>query len=147
MENEPVVNKEEKSLFRRLLPGCLAAFGLMVLCGVILFGAIMFFTRDAAAQADAFLTAIKNDDFETAYALFSSEVQDEVGSAENFRQSFTRSNVGIKEWTVLSRNRENNTGEIGGNITYGDGYEGTFVIRLLDNGDGWRIYNAEFPRE
>ena len=91
--------------------------------------------------ANAFMTALANEDYAAAFDLSGPQLQAEVGSAEGLAAAIPG---GLSEWTFTSINQENNTATMQGTGTRdGDTYNVGLYLEKV--GDTWKVegYSAE----
>ena len=85
--------------------------------------------------AEDFMTALKESDYEGAYALFSRDLQEEVGSAADLQEMAQANGVLPESWTFSNTNISTENGDVmgtvEGTVTYQDGGEGDLQITML----------------
>jgi hypothetical protein len=91
-----------------------------------------------------FMTALKDGQYETAYALFHENLQSEVGSLESLEAMIEDNNAQPKDWTFSSWNMStdedgNNLATVEGSVTYMDDRQGTVDLELVQEGETWKI--------
>ena len=91
-----------------------------------------------------FMTALKEAQYETGYALLIPELQTEVGSAADLQKMIEGNQAQPKEWTFSSWNlstdaNKNNTAKVEGAVTYQDGRQGAVTLELVKVGDAWKL--------
>ena len=96
---------------------CVACIGIIVAIG----GAAFFLTQGVADASDAYLEALKQGDYATAYELSAPNVQEELGSAEGLQRFVTENNFHPQSWNFNNRSVENNTGSLIGTVTLQNG--------------------------
>ena len=122
---------------------CLALALLAVTgCGIV----------DTAKQANQtgvdFMTALKEGNFDAAYALLTQELQAEVGEVGNLQKMIDDNSARPKEWAFSSWNMstdpdQNSTATVEGSVTYQDGREGVVKLVLLKVGDSWQLLSFD----
>ena len=91
--------------------------------------------------ANAYMTALANGDYATAFGLSGPQLQAEVGSAEGLAAALPG---GLTEWSFTSISQENNTATMQGTGTLaGDTYNVGLYLEKV--GDTWKVegYSAE----
>lgn len=89
-----------------------------------------------------FMTALKDQKYDQAYALISSDQQTNFGgSADGLKQLIEGNNWGKPaSWNFTSFNMNNNDGVVGGDVTFsGDANKKTLQIVLRKVNDTWNV--------
>lgn len=94
-------------------------------------------TRPVVTASDTFMTALKDGNFEAAYAMGTTPLQGELGSAQRLGAMFAT--VRPAAWSWSNRSIRNGAGTVSGSVTYTGGHQGTVIIFLLPEGDDWKI--------
>ena len=131
--------KSLEVMMRRIL---LIIGGLVLACivfAVAVFGLAFVATNGAATAADEFMTALQNGDIDSAYAMFSPALQEEVSSTA-FNEIFGTAEV--ESWSFTSRSVENNQGSVSGTTTIG-GEIYNVTLNLVNDG-GWKLIAYDF---
>jgi hypothetical protein len=105
---------------RRVLSILGGSFLLCALFCVVAVGLVFLFTNGVATAADTFMTALQNEDFASAYAMFAPALQREVSStgfSEMLAAEFGDDKV--ESWLFTSRRVTGGQGEVGGSATVG----------------------------
>lgn len=104
-------------------------------------------TALAAGQTAAqdFLSAIKAEDFDAAYARLGSALQGEVGSAQGLQERIKQGEVtGIASWAIEEM-REDGTRQIAaGKISLSAGDVVLFHLILENEGGAWKVAGFDF---
>lgn len=101
-------------------------------------------TAPVVAGGDAFMTALRDGQFERAHALATPRLQQELGSAAAFADR-----VGPfrpREWRWSHRALRNGVGALGGSAEFADG-PGRVQIELHKVGGEWRVAAFRFQPE
>lgn len=114
----------------------LALFGTAIMGGGI-FALVMTLTRPVVTASDAFMTALKDGDFESAFEMGTPELRAELGNADRLGAMFAATRP--VSWSWSTRRIRNGTGSVSGSVVYGSGRDGDVAIFLLPEGDNWRI--------
>ncbi len=102
--------------------------GLVLLCGIgaaLLFSTVINATQPMANGGEAFMTAIRDGDYNKAYSLCTPALQQELKSADDLKAA-----MGAKQptsWSFTSRAINNGQGTLSGTTQYKDA---TTVVRL-----------------
>lgn len=114
--------------------------GLVVLCAVIV-GVVLFAVQGATQpivdKGDAFLAAMRDNNYNQAFSLCTPALKQEVGDAQGLESALSSHQP--SKWSFSSRNVENNTGSLSGSVTYADSSTGTVDIVLDKVGSDWLI--------
>lgn len=100
--------------------------------------------EEVYATGDAFLTALKDEDYDQAYALFVPELQQQIGDVADL-QSMIQDNMaqpGEWEWTsykLSTGEGDVQTASLEGSLTYQEGREGAVTLTLVKIGEGWKL--------
>lgn len=113
--------------------GCV---GILALIGVFVFF-IFAATRPVADTGDRFMNALKAGDNQAAYALATSSLQQELGSAEELGK--VTQQLRPSEWSWSSRNINNDMGQVEGSVTFSDGRSGHARVTLQRSGSEWKV--------
>ncbi len=111
---------------------CVALGGTAILAGLGL-------TQPAATAGDAFMTALRDGDYDQAYSLCSPGLQKELGSAQDLQELIENGDAQPSQWSFTSRNISGDTGQLDGNVTLTGDRPGTVIIKLVKVGDAWKI--------
>jgi hypothetical protein len=96
-------------------------------------------TRELAVTSEKFLTAIKTDDYDTAYSLCSSSFQSELGSNDELRNAIAHHDAIPTEWKLNLFRMSGNTGEVEGTGTLTRGRRATINLALSREDRKWLI--------
>lgn len=115
---------------------------LIALLGVLIMGGgivalVMSLTRPVVTASDTFMTALKDGNFDGAYAMGTPALQQELGSGKRIGEMFAVARP--VSWSWSSRSIRNGSGHVSGSVTYSTGSNGDVAIFLLPEGDGWKI--------
>jgi hypothetical protein len=98
---------------------------------------IFSLTRPVVTAGDTFMTALKDGDFETAYAMGTPALREELGSPQRLEELFgARRPV---SWSWWNRQIQNQTGSVAGRVTYTGGGESEVVLFLLAVAGDWKV--------
>lgn len=86
--------------------------------------------------AQAFMTAVANGDYATAFELSGPQLQAEVGSVEGLQAALPGA---MTEWKFDSISQDNNTGTMAGTGTGPDGLSYTVSLYLEKVEDVWKV--------
>jgi hypothetical protein len=124
----------------------LAVLALLCICAVaalLIFGSTIWgLTAPAANQGEAFMQALKAGNFEGAYMLCDTSLQQEIGGIAQMEQSIAQTGMKPKSWIFTSRNVKNDIATLEG--TFVSSQEGTLKITLRKVGDTWKITSYSF---
>lgn len=117
--------------------------GLCVVC-VIFVAAIVLLgvgaTQPAADAGEAFMTALKEGNYQKAYSLCSPALQRELGgNAAGLERLIKNGRVEPTAWTFTSRNIEGDSGELTGTATFTGNRQGTVRVTLNQSGGTWQV--------
>lgn len=125
---------------------CLALYVLLAPVISDVFDRIVEGLEDAQefyTKGDAFLTALGEDDYEQAYALFVPELQQELGDVEALRSMIQESQAQPAEWNWtafnLSTSEGVQTAALEGSVTYVEGREGAVALEFARSGGEWKL--------
>lgn len=130
----------------------LIILGAVVLACVILTGlalvvagpAISNIFNSTAALGDTgnkFMTALKSEDYTTAFGMVLPAQQSALGgSADGLKQLLENGGVSKPEnWNFTSFNINNDQGQVSGNVTYSGNVTKTLSLVMTKSGDSWLI--------
>jgi len=90
-----------------------------------------------------FMTALKEGNYDGAYAQFAPELQQEVGDAGALRSMIEDNQAQPAEWSFTSFETSTKEGQqtakLEGNVTYQDGRQGAVTLELLKVGEEWKL--------
>jgi hypothetical protein len=152
-EPEPVaeapIAEAPKRNTRRWVLIALVALGLLCACGcgvVTLAGggiaALLGITQPIADAGDAFMQDLSAGDFDSAFRRMSTAGQAAVGDPNTLGGIIDQPGLRPAEWNFTSRNIENNTDTLEGTVTFIDGRTGTVDMTLVQEGEEWKIQEA-----
>ena len=113
---------------------------LVLICGIggaLLVGGVLNATQPVFNAGEAYMAALRDGDYNRAYDLSSTVLQQEVGDAEGLLPA-----LGAKQpasWSFTSRSIENNQGRLQGTTTYKNGETGTVDMALTQVGNDWKV--------
>ena len=113
-----------------------------ILVGLAIFGVGLFFILRSALgplveSGDAFMGALRDGDYQLAYAQTAPELQRTLGSTEGL--SVTVTDYRPSSWSWSQRSVRNGTGYLSGSVTYRAGNHGTAELRLMKVDGAWRV--------
>ncbi len=94
-------------------------------------------TRPVVIAGDTFMTAMKDGDFEAAYAMATPALREELGSPQQLEALFGARRPA--SWTWWNRQIQNQTGSVAGRVTYAGGGESQVVLFLLSVAGDWKV--------
>lgn len=118
-----------------LLVVCLVCVGVIGVAFVLGLGA----TQPISDVGDAFMTALKNEDYATAYNLCAPALQQELRNPQGLANLIRNGNVRPMQWSYTSRNVSNDQGQLEGNVTFVGNRQGTLQLVLTQVGGTWKI--------
>lgn len=127
--------------------GCAAASIVVFVLGVLLLFGVIFVPligwsfnslQGMGDTANEFMLALRDGDYNAAFALMSDSFQQEVGHSENL---VARLGGRPQDWSFNSFNSTNNFGTISGTAQL-EGNSRGIVINLINDGSGWRIVSV-----
>ena len=108
---------------------------------VLFIAALIFFvfslTRPVVSAGDAFMSALKSQNYEAAFALTTAQLQSELGAPKRLSGMFAAAQPA--EWSWSSRQIRNGSGDVSGRVTYSTGTEGSVSLVLSSEGENWRV--------
>jgi len=115
---------------------------LIVVGGLALFGGGLFLILSWALgpmvqSGDSFMAALRDRQFEQAFALTTPSLQREVGDAARMGGSI--GNYQAAEWSWSQRSVRNGVGRLEGSVTYGAGRSGSVRLQLQQVDGQWRV--------
>ena len=118
--------------------------GVIVLCGVAtvlgvggILGGVLAATQPVANAGDAYMTALRDGDYNKAFDLSAPSLQQEAGNAAGLEAALSFKQPAT--WGFTSRNINNNDGSLSGTTTYKDGSTGTVDMALTKVGNDWKV--------
>ena len=142
MEEKP---KRKSSTPIKLIFGVI---GISILLCVGFFVGIFALTTTLLAPASdvthAFMEALSKDEYQVAYDLASSGLQDELGTAGNLQTIILEGDAKPASWTFNSQNVENNSGRFTGEVTMVNGESVPIAVALIYENDEWRVIAFEW---
>jgi len=136
---------------RRILRfGCIVGV-LLIVCAVIFWvfvGSKLVGPLLALQPAGtAFMTAVKNGDYDTAYRLVGAEAQATFGNSPDGMKQLFQSNGWdtVSAWTFDSFSVNNSDGSLSGTVTLAKG-TASLTLKLIQFGNTWLVtgFNAVF---
>lgn len=111
---------------------------IVMAAGVFLFAGTLI--QPAADVGEAFMAALRDSNYQTAYGLCSPALQRELGgNAAGLERLIKNANVVPTAWTFTSRNIEGDTGELTGTATFTGNRQGTVRVTLGQSGGTWQV--------
>jgi hypothetical protein len=125
-------------MLRKLLITAIVLSLVLSACGAI--EAAQAFTQ----VGNNFMTALKDGNYETAYALFHPNLQLEVGTAADLQNMIESNAAQPEDWSFSSVNATTDadkvtTATMEGSVNYQDGKTGVVTLELVQDGDAWTI--------
>ena len=118
--------------------GALACLCLCIVIAAVAFISGSALTQPAADVGEKFMQALKDANYDAAFATFHPALQKELGNAQGLRRATESGKARPSKWNFTSRNINNNDGTLEGTVTMVGG-EGTVTIELVKTGDAWKI--------
>jgi hypothetical protein len=112
----------------------------LLLCGVgvaLLIGGVFAATQPVANAGDAYMTALRDADYNKAFDLSTPSLQQEAGNADGLKAALSSKKPA--SWSFTSRNISNNQGSLSGTTSYADGTTGTVDMVLNQVGNDWKV--------
>ena len=114
-------------------------------CGAI--EAAQAFTR----VGNDFMTALKDGDYEAAYAFFHPGLQENFGTVEDLKKGVEDNAVRPKDWSFSSVNATTDadkvtTAKMEGSVTYQDGGTGAVTLEMVQVDADWKIISFNLAR-
>jgi hypothetical protein len=111
---------------------------IIVAAGVILFAGAV--TQPVADVGDGFMNALKESNYQKAFALCSPALQRELGgNAAGLERLIKNGGVEPTAWTFSSRNIQNNEAQLSGTATFTGNRQGTVRITLNQINGEWKV--------
>ncbi|MGB1287202.1 MAG: hypothetical protein ACPG7F_11755 [Aggregatilineales bacterium] len=142
--NEPFKRKRKNDMPGQSRTNCarillipLAFFALCTVCSVI--GMNLFINELSAIgdPANEFMLALRDGDFDMAFAMASPTTQSEWQSPSYLQEFVDRP----EDWTFNNFSVQNDTGQVSGTVQFAD-ETSTAIMILLRNEGGWQITNV-----
>jgi len=99
--------------------------------------------KDLADQGSAFMTALKDGNFQAAYDQMTPELQQEIGSVEALQSMIVDNAATPSDWSFSGVNMSTeegvNTGTLDGSVNYADGKTGTVNLEYVQQDDAWKM--------
>jgi hypothetical protein len=118
---------------------CLGCVGAFVLAGGLAAVGIGNLFGPVDAVANEFMSALRDNDWQRAYALLDPRLQREVGTVTQFQQLITRRQAQPQSWNWNRRHIDNDQATWGGSTTFTSGRRGTVELRLTRSDGTWRL--------
>ena len=126
-----------KQWMRFLLVSALLALLFASGCGAVDAG------KDLADQGNAFMTALKDGDFQAAYDQMTPELQQEIGSVTDLQNMIVDNAATPTKWSLSSVNMSTeeglNKGTLEGSVDYADGKSGTVNLEYVQQDGAWKM--------
>lgn len=123
----------------KIVMGCGTLLLLLALCLIVAGGSALVLTGGVTDAGNAFMSALRDGDYDTAYTLASPTLQADLGSADALQGGIERGQVIPTDWSFSSRNRNNNEGDLSGSVTFASGSDGRVALRLVRIDSEWRV--------
>ncbi len=123
------------------------AGGAVVLCVaffLILFLVVLRVTAPAADVGEAFMVALRDGNYRAAYDMCTTDLQAEIGDADDLRALIEDSDAAPVKWTFTSRNIRNDQAQLLGTGSFGGGQEADIEIVLNKEGNAWLVSGFHF---
>ncbi len=98
-------------------------------------------TQPATQAADNFMAALRAGDYNQAFNLCSPELQNELKDVQGLEAMIKSNSVQPATWNFTSRNVNNGTAEMQGNVTFAGTTSHTGTVSLILNrvGSNWQV--------
>lgn len=96
-------------------------------------------TRDLAVTSEKFLGSLRVDDYDTAFSICSSALQDELGNSDELRQAIAGRDAIPTEWKLNLFRMRGNNGEVEGTGTLTRGRRAVINLALARENRKWLI--------
>ena len=103
----------------------------------VLLTAVFSITRPVVDSAETFMSALRDGNYDTAYARLTPALQAELGSAQQMEQRLAT--LRPVSWSWTSRRIVNGIGEVQGMATYAGGGSSQAGMQFEKVGDEWRV--------
>jgi len=125
---------------KKILIISIAALVAVALTWGILSGSIdRLITRDLAVTSEQFLTAVRTDDYDTAFSLCSQAFQTELGSTDGLGKSISGRDAIPTEWKLDLFRMNGNNGQVEGTGTLSRGRRAVINLSLTRENRKWLI--------
>jgi len=122
-----------------IIVGVGALLCVCAIVGVVLFGGAIFATTQPAVDVgDKFMQALKDENYDAAFATFHPALQQKVGNAQGLKRLIENGKAHPTKWGFSSRNVNNDSASLEGTVSMTGG-EGVLSIELLKTADSWKI--------
>ncbi|MBC7870812.1 MAG: hypothetical protein H7Y09_08225, partial [Chitinophagaceae bacterium] len=109
-----MINQPQKvTVYKK--PGCGRGMIILLMIGLVcggafvaLVGSVFIFTQPITEAGSAYLNALRDEDYDTAYAKMTRALQDQVGSAERLRTLIEEFNAAPSVWSISYRSSSDN---------------------------------------
>jgi hypothetical protein len=98
-------------------------------------------TQPVVNAGDAFMSALRDGNYDKAFDLCTTSVQQEVTDAKGLEDVF--SSFQPASWNFTSRSIDNNVGKLDGTVSYKKGDTGSVHIETEKVGEAWKISQAQ----
>lgn len=102
-------------------------------------GVVMNATQPVVTAGDAFLTALKDGNYDRAYALSTPGLQQKVQNAQGLQRTLGVSRLPLKSWSFSSRSVNNAEGHVAGSGELEDGRTVAIDLQFEQTGDDWKV--------
>lgn len=115
--------------------------GIVVCVGffVGIFAMVTTALKPVVAVGDGFLEALRDEDYQTAFDFLNPGLQSRIADADNLRAYLREYSVEPESWTYNNQEINNNSGYLGGTVTYKNGTHDALTIQLAYEVNGWQI--------
>ena len=125
-------------MLRKLLVTMIVLSLTLTACGAI--SAAQAFTK----TGNDFMTALRDGNYDTAYALMHPGLQQEMGTAADLQKMMEDNAAQPKDWSFSSVNATTDadkvtTAKMEGSVNYQDGKSGVVTLELVQDGDTWMV--------
>ena len=138
MEEKPK-GKSSRSPIKIIIIAVVVALFLCVGFVVAVLGLATSLLAPASDVTHAFMDALHDDDYDTAFGLFASGLKAEIETPDDLRTLILEGKAKPASWTFNNQSVENNTGQFSGEVTLEIGETVPITISLVYENDEWRI--------
>jgi hypothetical protein len=118
---------------------CICCVGIVIVVGLMGGLTALGLTQPAADAGEAFMTALKDNDFDKAYNLCTPALQRELQNARALETRVKNGKVQPTQWSFSSRNISGDQAQLDGSVTFVGNKEGTVRLTLTQVGGEWKV--------
>ena len=125
------------SWLKWVIGGIVAVILACILIFVFVFVLANNLTQPMTNAGDAFMNALKAGDYDTAYGMCTTSLQQEVGDANGLKTGLL--SLQPTTWNWDSRSVTNGQGQLSGTATFSDGKSNPVSLVLQQVGNDWKV--------